>query len=206
MDRLILGHSVAGEPIAECELALSEVGLLAGLAQEAARAGARRLWVHCAADLRAAGFTAQDGYRQFTGGPERDPAGGLAASDPLPVLDTATVAELLPQVFLGRWGHHRPDVAAATSGDAVYLGLRQDGAWIGLCRVEPGRRCVDGPGFLPGSWTPAGARQLVLAGRGYLGAGAVTVETWGEPAAPYLDSGLALAEETPGWERLLAGK
>jgi hypothetical protein len=202
MDRLIFGHSVAGEPIAECELAPAETSLLPALTQEATRAGARRLWVHSAADLRGAGFTAQEGYRQFTADP--DPAGsGLAADDPLPVLDTATVAELLPQVFLGRWGHHRPDVALATSGDAVYLGLRQDGTWIGLCRVEPGRRCVDGPGFLPDSWTPAGVRQLVLAGRGYLAAGAVTVETWGEPAAPYVDSGLALAEETAGWDRPL---
>jgi hypothetical protein len=36
-----------------------------------------------------------------------------------------------------------------------------------------------------------------------LGPGPVTVETWGEPPDPYLATGLRIAEEVAGWQRIL---
>jgi hypothetical protein len=90
--------------------------------------------------------------------------------------------------------------AMAISGEAVFIGLREDGQWTALCRVEPADRLIDGPGFTGRPRTPDAVRRLVLAGCAYLGAGPVTVETWGEPADPYLALGLELAEDGGGWE------
>ncbi len=59
----------------------------------------------------------------------------------------------------------------------MFVGLREQGEWTGLCRIEPGQRLIDGP---------------------------ATVKTWGEPAAPYLALGFHLAEDVKDWERVLA--
>jgi len=196
MDRLIYARSAGGEPVAECELSPAEAGLLPALAEEATRAGAARLWVHCAADLTPFGFTACEGYRRLLA----DPA---PAGDPLPVLDPATAADLLSRAFIGQWGHKQPDPEWVTSGEAVYVGLPQAGSWAGLCRAGPAGRYVDGPGFLPGQRTPDGVRALVRGACALLTPGPVTVDTWGDPAGPYLDIGFEIAEEVPGWERIL---
>src|SRR5260370_27190370 len=98
--RLIFSRTPAGEPVAECELAARDIGLLAGLAEEASSRGAVLLWVHCAADLSGAGFAPRQGYRRFT-------AAALPPGDPLPLLDAPAVLDLLPRAFIGRWGHHQ---------------------------------------------------------------------------------------------------
>ncbi|HMD93392.1 MAG TPA: hypothetical protein VKG80_12190 [Trebonia sp.] len=175
MDRLVFGVAPDGFSVAECELAAGEVGLAPELIEEAARSGAERLWVHSPADLTASGFQPREGYRRFC--LEACPRG-----EPLPVLDVETIADLWPRAFGGQWGHRHVDAATAraftASGEAVFVGLREQGGWTGLCRIEPRERR-------------------------YLGAGPATVETWGEPAAPYLAMGFQVAEDVKGWPRVL---
>ena len=195
-DRLVFARTPAGEPVAQCELASADLGLLAALAREAAARGAVVFWVYCAADLRGAGFMPRQGYRRLV-------ASALPPADPLPLLDTPTVLDLLPRAFIGQWGHNLFDAAWATSPEARYVGLGQPGRWTGLCRIEPECRHIDGPGFPGGPGSPDAVRRLVLGAAAHLGAGPVTVETWGEPADVYLGLGLAIAEECGGWERAL---
>lgn len=190
----------AGESVAECELAAADLDLLPTLTEVAEREGAELLWVHCPVDLHDAGFTPQQGYRRFTGDIS-------TATEPPPVVDTESVLELLPRLFIGQWGHHLitdPDMAWVTSPEATYVGLRAENAWIGLSRAEPARRRVDGPGILADWRTPAAIRQLMLGAFACLGPGPVTVETWGESPDPYLALGLQIAEEDGGWERVLS--
>jgi hypothetical protein len=200
MDRLVFGVAPDGFPVAECELAADETGLLPALIAEAARSGAERLWVHSPADLTGSGFQPREGYRRFT-------SAVCPQGDPLPVLDTETIAGLWPQAFGGQWGHRHVDAATArtfaASGEAVFVGLSEHGQWTGLCRIEPGERLIDGPGFAGRPRTDDAVRRLVLGACAYLGPGPATVETWGEPAAPYLALGFELAEESKGWELLL---
>jgi hypothetical protein len=170
--------------------------VLPSLVEDAARRGARRLWVHSTADLREAGFAPRQGYRRFT-------ADACPPGEPLPVLDIATVLELLPRMFIGQWGHKLFDPAWAASAEAIYVGLSRQASWVGLCRVERDRRLIDGPGFIDGSRTDAAVRRLVLGACAQLSEGPVTVDTWGEPAEPYLASGFEMAEEDGGWERVL---
>ena len=106
MDRLVFGVAPDGFPVAECELAADETGLLPALTEKAIRAGAERLWMHCAADLTGFGFQPREGYRRFT-------VAACPAGDPLPVLDVETIASLWPRAFGGQWGHRHVDAAMA---------------------------------------------------------------------------------------------
>jgi hypothetical protein len=191
--RLSYARSPAGEPIAEIELEPGEMGLLPSLAQEA-RAGGARLCVYCTADLSGAGFSRREGYRRLT-------ADQVPAGEPLPVLDAATVREVWPSAFAGQWGHHRVQEADydAVPG-AVFVGLPEGRRWLGICRVEPDRRHIDGPGFAGWAGDRVCARALVLAAGALLGSGPATLETWGDRAEPYLAIGYQIAEECPGWE------
>ena len=194
--RLIYARTPGGEPVAECELEPGEVGLLAGLVSAAAAGGAALLWVHSTADLSGAGFERRHGYRRLVA------SAGLAG-EPLPVLDTGTVLELMPRAFVGQWGHHEFNAEWAASAGARYVGLGSPGSWSGLCRAEPAHGLIDGPGFVGGPGTPEAVRRLVLGAAACLRPGPVTVETWGEPADPYLELGFSIAEECGGWERSL---
>jgi hypothetical protein len=200
-DRLVPGVSTDGLPVAECELAASDLGELPALIEEARRSGARWLWVHSSADLAGAGFAPVDGYRKFS-------VGSCPAGDPLPVLDAGTVAGLWPRAFAGQWGHKHVDaVTARTVADSpgvAFLGLRTGSEWTGLCQVVPAERLIDGPGFIRDARSGDAVRRLVLGACAYLGPGPATVETWGESAVPYLALGFELTEETGGWELDLA--
>jgi hypothetical protein len=81
----------------------------------------------------------------------------------------------------------------ARAAEARYVGRGQRGHWTGLCRFEPPRRHIDGPGFPAGPGSPDAVRLLVAGAAAHLGAGPVTVETWGEPADVYLDLGFDIA-------------
>ncbi len=187
-------------PIAEVELAPDEAGLLPGLASEARARGARLLCVYSHADLSGAGLRRQEGYRRLT-------AAEAPAGDPLPALDPATVRDVWRRAFGGQWGHHLVEPADydAVPG-AVFLGLpdRDGTSWQGICRVEPVRRHIDGPGFADGAGGARAAQALVLGAGALLGRGPVTLETWGDRAEPYLALGYLVAEDCPGWELTLA--
>ncbi len=87
--RLVFARTPAGAPVAECELDAGDLGLVPGLAREATARGCALLWVHSSADLGPAGFTARPGFRRFS-------MVSAPAGDPLPLLDIATVLDLLP--------------------------------------------------------------------------------------------------------------
>jgi hypothetical protein len=184
----------AGVPIAEYELAPGEEALLPRLAAVARDHGAHRLCVYITADLSTAGFLAREGYRRFT-------ATAAPAGSPLPVLDRATVAAVWPRAFVGQWGHHlvQPSDYDAVPG-AIFVGLPGDDDWLGVCRAEPDRRHIDGPGFVDGLGSPPQAQALVLGACAQFGAGPVTLETWGDRAEPYVELGFSIDEACPGWE------
>jgi hypothetical protein len=196
-DGLQYAQSPAGEPIAEYELEPGDEGVLPVLAAAARQHGASWLCVYSTADLSRAGFARREGYRRFI-------ASAVPAGDPLPVLEPETVAAVWPRAFIGQWGHHlvRPGDYAAIAG-AIYVGLPEADDWLGLCRVEPGRRHVDGPGFIGQPGSAQQAQALVLGACAQLGPGQVTLETWGDRAEAYLELGFSIAEECPGWELLL---
>ncbi len=108
-------------------------------------------------------------------------------------------------MFAGQWGHQEVDEEWAAAADAIYVGLRDEAFWVGLCRVEPQSRLIDGPSFLDGARTPDRVRRLVLGACAQLSPGPVTVATWGESADPYLAMGFAITEENGGWERIPRG-
>lgn len=203
MSELVFGVSTLGDQVAECELAPEDAGRLPRLTGEASRAGAALLWVHCPADLSGFGLTRHEGYRRFT-------ASTCPAGEPLPPLDVETVVALWPRAFHGEWGHKQASAEGArrlaSSGDLVFIGLREEGQWTGLCAIEPAKRLIDGPGFAGRPRTAEAVQALVRGACTYLGAGPVTVETWGEPAGPYLALGFELAEDGGGWELVLDGK
>jgi hypothetical protein len=196
-DRLQYAHSPAGEPIAEYELEPGDEGLLPMLAAEARQHGASRLCVYSTSDLSEAGFARREGYRRFT-------ASDVPVGDSLPVLDPETVAAVWPRAFVGQWGHHLVQSADfdALPG-AIYVGLSDGGDWLGLCRAEPERRLLDGPGFVGQPGSAQQAQALVLGACAQLDSGPVTLETWGDRAEPYLELGFSIAEECPGWELAL---
>jgi hypothetical protein len=199
-DKLSYARNPAGVPIAEIELGRDEIGDLAELASEAAGRGARLLCVYSTADLSGAGFERREGYRRLT-------ATEVPAGDPLPVLDPATVRDVWPGAFVGQWGHHLVEPEHYDElADAVFVGLLDAGRWLGICRVEPGRRLIDGPGFVPHAGNPAAAQALVLAAGALLGPGPASLETWGDQAEPYLALDYTVAEECPGWELALAAR
>ena len=185
-------------PIAEIELAPDETAQLTELASEAAGQGARRLCVYSMADLSGAGFERREGYRRLT-------AADAPAGDPLPVLDAASVRDVWPRSFIGQWGHHLVSPADYDAiAEAVFVGLPNGEHWLGICRIEPGRGLIDGPGFHGWPGDTSARQALVLAAGALLGGGPVTLETWGDPAEPYLAVGYRVAEECPGWELPLA--
>jgi hypothetical protein len=192
--RLSYAHSPAGVPIAEIELAPDETGELGELADAARAGGARLLCVYSTEDLGSAGFQRRAGYRRLT-------AADAPAGDPLPVLDAAAVRGVWPRSFIGQWGHHLVAPADYEAiADAVFVGLPDGDRWLGICRIEPGRRHIDGPGFAGWPGDTAARQALVLAAGALLGGGPATLETWGDQAEPYLAVGYQVAEECPGWE------
>ena len=191
--KLAYARSPAGDLIAEAELDPGELGQLASLADEA-RASGSRLCVYTTADLSGAGFQRREGYRRLT-------SADAPAGKPLPVLEAAAVREIWPRSFMGQWGHHLVEPASYDAiKDAVFLGLPDGDSWLGICRVECGRRHIDGPGFAGWAGDAAAAQALVLAAGALLGHGPATLETWGDQAEPYLALGYQVAEECPGWE------
>ena len=111
---------------------------------------------------------------------------------------------LLAKAYLGQWGHKwvDPDRALPTDGSVV-LCLHVDRVPIGLCRVWPEERLVDQPGVVPERRGPQASLRLLGAACALLGAGAVTVDSWGE-APEVLRAcarlGVEVTEQQPGWE------
>ncbi|MFG2101225.1 hypothetical protein ACGFJ5_11525 [Micromonospora echinaurantiaca] len=100
-----------------------------------------------------------------------------------------------------------PDAAGYQPDPGVtHLGLADGGRWIGLCRVDPLRRHIDGPGVVPGYRHPRHYARLLAAACALLGPGPAELESWGdEPGvlAGYRQAGFLDVERVDGWELVL---
>jgi hypothetical protein len=116
-------------------------------------------------------------------------------------LPLSLVPDLQVACFAGVWGHHRP--AVEPDPDATYVGLRESGAWIGICEVDVERNQIEGPGLMTPFRNAERYARLVHDAASMLAPGLVTLETCGdseETLAAYLTLGFELVEYVPGWE------
>lgn len=190
-----MGRTTEGTTVAEVDLADGGDVPVADLLTAARNRGAALLWVH-GGDLRAAGFRPAPGYVRLH-------ADRPVAGEPLDPVEPAAYGALLARAYLGMWGHKHVEPDPPLPADAVALALREDGEHVGLCRLWPDRRLVDGPGLVPGRRTPDRAARLLGAACALLGEGPVEVETWGEAPGTitaYAALGFRVARHDPGWE------
>jgi len=193
MDVLISTAS-DGRVVAEVELASGDP---AAAIAEARAAGAALVWAHGGRGLERHGFRPAGAYRRLH-------ADFLPAGRELP---RSTSPDLLYQLFddgyRGLWGHklvlrERFDVLAARE-DLVHVVLGK----IGVCRVEPDDRLIDGPGVVAGAREPDNYARLVLGACAVLGDGPATLESWGdapEVIDAYHGLGFETVEEIQGYE------
>jgi hypothetical protein len=134
----------------------------------------------------------------------------LQAVSPLTEIDAARpplslVPELQIACFSGIWGHHRP--ALEPDPEAIYVGLHESRAWVGICEVDLERSQIDSPGLLAPFRTADRYARLVREASSLLAPGLVTLDTWGDTEstlAAYRELGFELIEYVPGWELVVA--
>ncbi|SRR5260370_34325012 len=172
---------------------------LAGLVSTARLRGIRAIWARGSAPSEGSvGFQQRRGYAR------------LQAISPLTEIDAARpplalVPALQVACFSGVWGHHRP--ALEPDPDAIFVGLHESRAWVGICEVDLERSQIDSPGLLAPFRTPDRYARLVREASSLLAPGLVTLETWGdtEPTlAAYRELGFELVEYVPGWELVVS--
>jgi hypothetical protein len=156
--------------------------------------GADAVWIHARVIDADLGFVRRGGYARFEAPRPPEPV-------ELPLVPPHLVRELELACFAGVWGVHEPTHALAVGFS--YVGLHEDGDWIGICRfdVEHGR--IERPGVLPQVRTPDRFARLVRGAGNLLDRRPVTLETWGddeETRAAYAALGFAPVESVPGWE------
>jgi len=77
---------------------------------------------------------------------------------------------------------------------------------VGLCRVFPAGRLIDGPGVLPDGRSPDAYASLLVSGCTVLGPGPADLDSWGdsdEVLEAYEDLGFDIVERIQGWELAL---
>ena len=104
--------------------------------------------------------------------------------------------------YLGVWGHKEigEDFAERLAAQPHLVHVVLDD--VGICRIDPAARVIDGPGVAPGARTLEGYLRLVLAACAVLGLGEATIESWGdspEVLAAYQTLGFAIVERLDGW-------
>ena len=162
------------------------------LIAEAREHDADVVWVHANADLTPFGFAKRDGYTRLHA--DHAPPG-----EALPLLPASDYAHVLAAAYHGMWGHKQvsPDALPPSAGAVVGVGP------IGLCRVFPAERLIDGPGVQAGRRTVANYVRLLRGGCAALGPGPADLDSWGdapEVIAAYCDLGFEIVEQTAGWE------
>ena len=179
--------SVDGRPVVELEsFAEGEV--------DAARAeGAELVWVHSNDDLSASGFRRAGAYVRMH-------------ADEVPVrkrepsfIEERDYAEVLARAYSGLWGHKHVSPLAMPPEDAVVVGVPV----VGLCRVFPAERLIDGPGVLPEGREPDAYASLLVSACTLLGPGPADLDSWGdaeETIEAYEDLGFDVVERVQGWE------
>jgi hypothetical protein len=179
--------SVDGRPVVELE-AFDE-----GAVEAARAAGAALVWVHSNDDLSAHGFGRAGAYVRMH-------------ADEVPVrarepsyLEERDYAEVLARAYSGLWGHKLVSPLAEPPEGAVVVGVPV----VGLCRVFPAERLIDGPGVLPEGREPDAYASLLVSACTVLGAGPADLDSWGdaeETVEAYEDLGFDVVERVQGWE------
>ena len=162
-------------------------------AEEARASGAELVWVHTNDDLSAHGFRRAGVYVRMH-------------ADEVPVrqrepsfLEERDYAEVLARAYAGLWGHKHVSPLAQPPDDAVVIGVPV----VGLCRVFPAERLIDGPGVLPEGRDPDAYASLLVSACAFLGAGPADLDSWGdatETIEAYEDLGFDVVERVQGWE------
>jgi hypothetical protein len=179
--------SVDGRPVVEAE------SFAKGDDEAARSAGAQLLWVHSNDDLSAYGFVRAGAYVRMHA--DEVPQRGREPS----MLEERDYAEVLARAYSGLWGHKHVSPLAQPPDDAVVVGLPV----VGLCRVFPVARLIDGPGVLPEGRSPDAYASLLVAACAVLGAGPADLDSWGdaeETIEAYEDLGFDIVERVQGWE------
>jgi hypothetical protein len=182
--------SVDGRPVVELE-SFAEADI------EAARAaGAELLWVHTNDDLSAHGFRCAGAYVRMH-------------ADEVPVrkrepsfIEERDYAEVLARAYAGLWGHKLVSPLAEPPEGAVVVGVPV----VGLCRVWPAERLIDGPGVLPEGREPDAYASLLVSACTVLGPGPADLDSWGDAEGTieaYEDLGFDVVERVQGWELAL---
>ncbi len=183
--------SVDGRPVVELE-SFSPYDV------DAARsAGAAAIWVHSNDDLSAHGFRRAGAYVRM----HADEAPVRARVEP-PLLEERDYAEVLARAYAGSWGHKHVSPLAQPPDDAVVVGVPV----VGLCRVWPAERLIDGPGVLPEGRSADAYASLLLSACKMLGPGPADLDSWGddeETLEAYEDLGFDVVERVQGWELAL---
>jgi hypothetical protein len=152
-----------------------------------------KLWVYAHVIDAEFGFRCCGSHTRLAA--ERPPAPVELAFPPL-----ECVREIQRACFAGVWGHQDPD---ATDPDALFVALREHGAWVGICEIDPASQWIDGPGVVPGLRTPDRYARLVRGASAHLRDEPVVLDTWGDPAATlaaYFALGFEVVHSVPGWE------
>jgi hypothetical protein len=179
--------SVDGRPVVEAE------SFAPGDDAAARAAGAELLWVHANDDLSAHGFRRAGAYVRMHAGEvpvrKREPS----------FIEERDYAEVLARAYSGLWGHKHVSPLAEPSEGAVVVGVPV----VGLCRVFPADRLIDGPGVLPEGREPDAYASLLVSACAVLGAGPADLDSWGdadETIEAYEDLGFDVVERVQGWE------
>ena len=183
--------SVDGRPVVEVE------SFPPGLVEEARAVGAELVWVHTNDDLSVHGFTRAGAYVRMHADDVPVRAGREA-----PMLEERDYAEVLAQSYRGLWGHKYASPLATPPEDAVVVGVPV----VGICRVWPADRLIDGPGVLPDGRSPDAYASLLLSACAVLGPGPADLDSWGDAddvLEAYEDLGFDVVERVQGWEREL---
>jgi hypothetical protein len=182
--------SVDGRPVVEAE------SFAAGDDAAARAGGAQLLWVHTNDDLSEHGFVRAGAYvRMHT---DEVPLRGREPS----ILEERDYAEVLARSYAGLWGHKHVSPLAQPPEGAVVVGLPV----VGLCRVFPAERLIDGPGVLPEGRSADAYASLLIAACAVLGPGPADLDSWGdaeETIEAYEDLGFDVVERVQGWELVL---
>jgi hypothetical protein len=182
--------SVDGKRVAEAD------SFAEGDIEAARAAGAELLWVHTNDDLSAHGFRRAGAYVRM-----HADAVPVRAREPS-FLEERDYAEVLARAYAGLWGHKHVSPLAEPPENAIVLGVPV----VGLCRVFPGDRLIDGPGVLPEGRSADAYASLLVSGCTALGAGRGELDSWGdseETIEAYEDLGFDIVERVQGWELAL---
>lgn len=170
------------------------VGLADGAVEAARAEGAELLWVHTDDDLSSLGFRHAGAYVRM----HADEVPVRTTREP-PMLEERDYAELLARAYLGLWGHKHVSPLATPPDGAVVVGVPV----VGLCRVFPAERLIDGPGVVPEGRSPDAYASLLVSACTVLGAGPADLESWGDADGvleAYEDLGFDVVERMEGWE------